>query len=272
MRKIVYPVIANEVCYPFYLFGVGIAEPEYHVIRKEGLASHQILFTLEGEGVIKIDGKTYMHKKGSVFYMRAGVPHEYYPAKGEWKTCWVTFRGENLSTVMERMGFPEYICKNNVSIDQFQRIFDMILISAQDPVNSAEKCSLLIYEYIMTARRMLILNADGDAKGIIDGAVAYINEKYYQDITLKELCNMCHISEQHFCRVFKAKIGMRPLEYLARRRMLEAKVLLQSTSKSIADIGAEVGYKDPTYFGMVFKKYEGISPSRYRKIKNIGDV
>ena len=64
------------------------------------------------------------------------------------------------------------------------------------------------------------------------------------------------------------KLGIRPLEYLARKRISEAKVLLINTDKSIYEIGKETGYNDANYFGIVFKKYEGISPGEYRKIKN----
>lgn len=61
---------------------------------------------------------------------------------------------------------------------------------------------------------------------------------------------------------------MRPLEYIARRRISAAKLLLDGSGKSVQEIGKEVGYPDPTYFGIVFKRYEGVSPSTYRRIKN----
>ena len=41
----IYPILGKQKCLPFYLSGVGIAEPEYHVIREEGLVSHQIHYT-----------------------------------------------------------------------------------------------------------------------------------------------------------------------------------------------------------------------------------
>ena len=33
----IYPILGKQKCLPFYLSGIGIAEPEYHVIREEGL-------------------------------------------------------------------------------------------------------------------------------------------------------------------------------------------------------------------------------------------
>ena len=76
---------------------------------------------------------------------------------------------------------------------------------------------------------------------------------------------MSGVTKQHFCRVFKEQMRMRPMEYLARQRVSVARSMLLATDKSIAQIGAEVGYENPTYFGMVFKKYEGITPTDCRK-------
>ena len=41
MKNTVYPIIASQTSLPFYLTGIGISEPEYHVIRESGLISHQ---------------------------------------------------------------------------------------------------------------------------------------------------------------------------------------------------------------------------------------
>ena len=41
----IYPILGKQKCLPFYLSGIGIAEPEYHVIREEGLVSHQLHYT-----------------------------------------------------------------------------------------------------------------------------------------------------------------------------------------------------------------------------------
>ena len=54
---------------------------------------------------------------------------------------------------------------------------------------------------------------------------------------------------------------MRPLEYIAKRRISQAKSLLLNTDSDIGDIGKQVGYEDRNYFSIVFKKLEGVSPS-----------
>lgn len=268
MQDAIYPVIGNQRSFPFYLTGVGISSPENHIIRKNGLRSHQILFTREGEGQLQAGGQSLRLKEGSVFYIMPGIPHEYYPVDGRWTTCWVVFQGNSLQQLMQDLEFPSFLCREVPDIQQISRLFENIYASAGNPLRGNEKCSLLIYEYIMTVRRALLFDTgDTCPNSVIDAGLIFMNEHYDRDISLGELASLCHISPQHFCRVFRLATGMRPMEYLTQKRMLEAKVLLCNTSQSIAEISRQTGYEDPAYFGMVFKKHEGISPSQYRRTK-----
>ena len=45
------------------------------------------------------------------------------------------------------------------------------------------------------------------------------------------------------------------------------KRLLSSTGRSVAEIAELTGYRDPTYFGSVFRRYEGTTPTEYRKTR-----
>lgn len=170
---------------------------------------------------------------------------------------------------MKELGFGDYLINENPDCELLNQLFGMIFSAAGDPVSGAQKCSLLVYEYVLESRRQLVNNAFTAASGsAIGNAVAYINIKYKEDITLNQLCEISGYSHQHFCRLFKAQMGMRPMEYIARRRIAQSKTLLADSELTISQIGSDVGYPEPTYFGMVFRKYEGISPSEYRKRRN----
>ena len=54
MNNSIYPVLGAQMKLPFYVSGVGISDPEYHVVRSSGLVSYQILYTRSGAGVYKI--------------------------------------------------------------------------------------------------------------------------------------------------------------------------------------------------------------------------
>ena len=104
MTRSVYPVLGTEINLPFYLTGIGTTDPEYHIIRSEGLASYQIMFTTGDSGMLISQGKYYPQTKGTCTFIPPAVPHEYYPEKGDWQTSWVVFRGDQLPQIMPQMG------------------------------------------------------------------------------------------------------------------------------------------------------------------------
>ncbi len=54
-------------------------------------------------------------------------------------------------------------------------------------------------------------------------------------------------------------------EIVETRKLLEAKNMLITTDKTVAEIGFDLGFNEKTYFTHVFKKKAGISPSDFRK-------
>lgn len=59
-------------------------------------------------------------------------------------------------------------------------------------------------------------------------------------------------------------------EIIETRKLIEAKKLLFTTDKSVAEIGFELGYHDKAYFTSVFKKKSGQTPTEFREdMKNL---
>ena len=100
---------------------------------------------------------------------------------------------------------------------------------------------------------------------IINNAVDYINEHYAdEDISLDSVAEEINISANYLSAVFSNKVGLSFVEYITKKRMAKAKILLRNTSKKSGEIANEIGYKDPRYFSFVFKKNQGCTPSQYR--------
>lgn len=274
MLNAIYPIIGTQTALPFYLTGVGVCDPECSVKRENGLISHQFLFTAEGTGMLKVGEASYIQKRGSIFYLAPGVPHEYYPQESNWVTNWLVFNGSYADKLMRNLGFSEFEYSAETDTAEYEKIFRRIITAAGEPVKGGETASVHLYEFIIAARGEMFSTAKEKASSgsVVDPAIIYINKNYVKSITLNYLSEMSGVSLQHFCRVFKAKTGMRPMEYVARKRITEAKILLINTDKSVAEIGLSVGYEDRNYFGMVFKKYEGVSPSEYRRQRGKGII
>ncbi|MCZ8518440.1 MULTISPECIES: response regulator transcription factor [Paenibacillus] len=95
--------------------------------------------------------------------------------------------------------------------------------------------------------------------------LAYIHEHYSEPLTLSEVAKHFHFNPSYLSSYFASNSKEGFNEYVNRIRIEEAAKLLRTGDVAISDIGARVGYADHSYFCKVFKKFTGMSPSRYRK-------
>jgi len=72
------------------------------------------------------------------------------------------------------------------------------------------------------------------------------------------------ISSSHCNRIFRQVYGQSPRVYLSEMVLHEAKVLLGNPKLSVQNIAVMLGYKDIAHFSRQFKRWSGVSPSRYR--------
>lgn len=92
-------------------------------------------------------------------------------------------------------------------------------------------------------------------------------EKHYsnENLTVDELCRHVHLSKSYFSTVFKQNKEQTIMEYVTRVRIDKAKDLLQQTPLKSYEVAAKVGYSDPQYFSVLFKKHTGTTPTEYRE-------
>lgn len=96
-------------------------------------------------------------------------------------------------------------------------------------------------------------------------AIGYIHEHYQEPVRLKSIADRAGMSEGHFCRFFKQMVQKSPIEYMNHYRVQKASLLLEQTDRKVVDIALEVGFDNLSYFIATFKKWNGVTPSRYRK-------
>ncbi len=99
----------------------------------------------------------------------------------------------------------------------------------------------------------------------IEKAKEYIRDHYAdQDLTVDKICGVLGLSAAYFSTLFKKETGKTFIAYLTDVRMEQAVHLLVEKDEKTYVIASRIGYADPNYFSYVFKKYFGISPSRYK--------
>jgi AraC-like DNA-binding protein len=95
--------------------------------------------------------------------------------------------------------------------------------------------------------------------------LAYIDANIGEPITLANLAATAGLSRMYFARQFRAATGVRPHEFVLRKRVERAQQLLTVTSDALVDIALSVGFQTQAHFTTVFKKIVGNTPRQWRR-------
>lgn len=95
-------------------------------------------------------------------------------------------------------------------------------------------------------------------------AINYINDNITSPISLKDISDHIHLSNEHTSRIFKKEMGITVTDYINNQKMQLAKDMLTSNEMSLLDIAYKMGYENYGYFNKTFKKHFGISPQKMK--------
>lgn len=101
-------------------------------------------------------------------------------------------------------------------------------------------------------------------------AIEYMKERLAENITIDDLAREAGISEFHFVRMFRERIGVTPAQYLHRLRMDRAHELLATSDMPISQVALQCGYTNHSAFSATVRTHTGVSPSVLRQ-RSISD-
>lgn len=101
---------------------------------------------------------------------------------------------------------------------------------------------------------------------VIKKIMKEIEERFTEDISLQSLSQKYNVSFGYLSSLMKKETGRTYKEHIINKRIEMSKNLLRDKNESIDSIAEKVGYMDYFHFIKLFKKYVGISPSKYRKL------
>lgn len=98
----------------------------------------------------------------------------------------------------------------------------------------------------------------------LEAAKEFIGTRFTEDISLQEIADHCHVSPFHFSRIFKTFTGYAPYQYLLGLRIEQARMLLEHSTRSVADIAYASGFNSLEHFSAHFHQTCGKSPTAFR--------
>lgn len=150
-----------------------------------------------------------------------------------------------------------------------EKIFKTIISEkTQEGPHQMELIAVKIIELIIYCERLY-----SDFQEISRNSISLnITEKFTQLVELNFTreravtfyASQLHIHPNYLNALIKSHTGLTAKESIQNRVLLETKYLLHTTDLSIKEISNEMGFDDPTYFNVFFKRFENISPAAYR--------
>lgn len=247
-------------------FGWHECNDKYRIARENGSERFLILFTVSGLGVLKTENATFELTANSVAIIPPDVFHEYF-AKSLWEFYWMHPQGFNcekiLNYIFNEKGFVSEVASVLPMTDKIEHL---LLLNSSKSCDYDVEASMVISELLHTMiSKMLFSDTEKNRDNeLVMEIKEFLEHKYKTNISLSDLSKKMYISPVHIIRVFKAKTGLTPYEYLLHYRIAKACELLEFTNLQISNISEEVGFKSASNFILHFKRIKGITPNSFR--------
>jgi AraC-like DNA-binding protein len=92
----------------------------------------------------------------------------------------------------------------------------------------------------------------------------FLEQHYRERLTTRQAAAALGWSARTLSRVCLATLGQTPKQLIDARVLLEARRLLANTDHSIAEISHQLGFTDPSAFGLFFRRLDGATPGTFR--------
>lgn len=222
-----------------------------------------IFFVEEGQGIIKFHQKIIPLIKGNILIFNND--EKIVISNGLWKVKYIVIDTDHLKTMMK-----DIIGNRNLfyvsDFKEVKYIFNVFSRNRDESIkNVLENCQYLMELFLLLLNSQ---NYGDDKENFILKAMDYIDTHYDKDIDVTSLADMCGYSQYHFIREFKKILNVTPYRYIISRKLFYAKKMLKESDLDVYQIAMTVGFKSLSNFCKVFKKYEGITPKKYRKMVN----
>jgi AraC family transcriptional regulator of arabinose operon len=245
---------------------------KYSAWRPKGTDDWLLICTLGGRGRFGFSGGEWIAEPGDLVLLRPGTPHDYglEPTRRRWELLWAHFHPR--PHWIDWLNWPEIapgLMRLGINDEKLRSRIEQRFADAHERATTARRRR---DDLAMNALEELLLWCDGinpnaqtsktDAR--VQAAMDHMCRHVADPITLDSLADISGLSVSRLAHLFRQQAGTTPQQFLELQRITRAKQLLELTAMSVKEIAREVGYGNPFYFSLRFKRNAGVSPKGYR--------
>ena len=244
--------------------------------------SHEIIYVINGQAEIYINRKIYKLNKGSIAFISNLEDHELKVLKPPYERFYMLIKPEYFQSVINHPKLASIFIHRP---DNFEHVMTFSEQEHDDALFLLKKLyaeywgrhdfweysinSLIAQLFVLIYRNdahrfpMAVINP---LTNTIFEIQKYIESHFTEGISLEDLSRQFYVNMYHLSRSFKAVTGFGFRDYVILQRLSQAKDLLLHTSDSVTKICMDSGFSNVNHFIRIFKKHEGVTPYKYRKL------
>lgn len=249
----------------------------------------EIIYMLDGTGLIECDGQSYVVEEGDMILFHPEAVHAIYTATNyslkyavmkfdvnrlytensyapklkvilesanKSREAEIFFREEKLRGIPVKEIFEE--CRHELENQNYG--YDIVVHN---------KICYLLVQLIRLWRENGFNTDQAAARAVetdsIHDITAYIDAHAGEPIRVEELADMCNMSYSYFAKNFKQYYGRSCKEYIEFIRVCKAADLLLFTDFDLSYISQETGFSDSSHLIKIFRKWKGVTPKQFKK-------
>lgn len=266
----------NEI---FKIFKIDIAESD-KILNSDNEPHHhdfeELIIGMEGQLEHFIDFGSKCIEAPFISYVTKGKIHRVKPLPKDGKCdMWVLrFRSEFVAETVFQL-YASFHENANIPLarDNFARLSSICMLISdeyrQDAPDLAVMRQLLstLFTMIESERRKLKLNNEESKK--IQGSafksfLLLLEEHYKEAKDVNFYADKLFMSSRNLNLICQGILQQSVSEIIETRKLTEAKNLLITTDKNVAEIGYTLGFNEKTYFTHAFKRKAGVTPTEFR--------
>ena len=268
-------------------FSQVIRDYEYSMVARHFHDTYELYYLLEGQRYYFIDRQTYLVKAGDVVMIKPNQIHKTSMA-GE------SYHNRILLQIKGQVMEPFLKASGMGGMDAVYVEDAMILSIPEEERKDVEGLLLQIWKEIQERQRqyevgvklkltelfLVLIRCQkkssflGENQKVqtwkhqkVHEVADYLLNHPETDESLEELARRFYISKSYLSRIFRQVTSFTVNEYKNINRIKKSQQLLLHSSYSVTEISVLLGFENLTYYERVFKKYTGMTPLKYRKIK-----
>lgn len=243
------------------LFLFHTKHPKKTYIQMHHHECYELVYYFSGSGITNIGSDSYSIKPGSFAFISPRVLHDE-KHNEESELLFIGFHSQQDYAV--RHG-------NKLFEDDEKQTIRQLLLRMEHEFNEQQEgyfamLNLLVSELTTQVQRLSQWNKPVRFYGErLQYVINFMDEHFRQPLSVETLAKMSGYSYDRFRHLFKETAGVPPQQYLQRKRLEYAKLLLLRTELPVSEIAQKSGFVKDSQFCTIFKRETGLTPLKFRK-------